>query len=164
MFGSRGYRPFGHSLTAKKLLGLAVISFVVLLSFFIQPSFTFRETIQYSSLSPQTDFSPQIQSCSPQAYAAGSWSYRPRTTAENMTSPEDALTFSGFEKCASSREYFWHLASDRVDQWDRFPGAQSWEWLPGEECKGMSPLTPEDLLRTLVEDGGWYLVGGKCII
>jgi hypothetical protein len=76
-----------------------------------------------------------------------------------MTSPEDALAFSGFEKCASSREYFWHLASDREDQWDRFPDAQSWEWIPGGKCKGMNPLNPEDLVRTLVEDGGWYLVG-----
>lgn len=80
-----------------------------------------------------------------------------------MTSPEDALTFSGFEKCASSREYYWHLASDRQDHWDRFPAAQSWEWIPGEKCKGMSPLTPEDLIRNMVEDGGWYLVGGKCL-
>ena len=81
-----------------------------------------------------------------------------------MTSPEDALTFSGFEKCASSREYYWHLASDREDQWDRFPGAQSWDWIPGDRCKGMKPLNPEDLVRTLVEDGGWYLVGGKSVI
>ena len=78
-----------------------------------------------------------------------------------MTSPEDALAFSGFEKCASSREYYWHLASDREDQWDRFPGAHSWEWIPGQQCKGMKALNPEDLVRTLVEDGGWYLVGGK---
>ena len=81
-----------------------------------------------------------------------------------MTSPEDALAFSGFEKCASSREYYWHLASDREDQWDRFPGAHSWEWIPGEQCKGMKPLNPEDLVRTLVEDGGWYLVGGKSVL
>jgi hypothetical protein len=82
-----------------------------------------------------------------------------------MTSPEDALAFSGFERCASSREYFWHLASDREEQWDRFPGAHSWEWIPGEQCKGMKqPLNPEDLVRTLVEDGGWYLVGGKSVI
>jgi len=76
-----------------------------------------------------------------------------------MTSPEDALAFSGFEKCASSREYYWHLASDKEDQWDRFPGAHSWEWIPGKQCKGMKPFNPEDLVRTLVEDGGWYLVG-----
>jgi len=76
-----------------------------------------------------------------------------------MTLPDDALAFSGFEKCASSREVYWHLASDRQDQWDRFPGAQSWEWIPGKECQGMNPLTPEDLVKTLVEDGGWYLVG-----
>ncbi|KAF8802701.1 hypothetical protein BYT27DRAFT_7215206 [Phlegmacium glaucopus] len=76
-----------------------------------------------------------------------------------MTSPDDALTFSGFEKCASSREYYWHLAADREAQWDRFPDAQSWEWVPGKNCKGMEPLNPENLVKDLVEDGGWYLVG-----
>lgn len=163
MLGSRGYRPLaGYSPPAKKLLSLAVISsFIILFLFFIplQPSSTFQEeTIQYIQ-SPQTD----PDSCTPHAYAQGSWSYHPRTTAENMTSPDDALAFSGFEKCASSREYYWHLASDRLDHWDRFPAAQSWEWIPGKECKGMNPFTPEDLVKNLVEDGGWYLVGGKYV-
>ena len=36
-----------------------------------------------------------------------------------------SLSFSGFEKCASSREYYWHLASDREDQWDRSSGDHS---------------------------------------
>ena len=148
-----GFRHVGHPPTAKQLLCLVVISFFILL-FFFQPS---SETLRYLR-------TPRADSCSPQAYAEGSWSYHPRTAVKNMTSPEDALTFSGFEKCASSREYYWHLASDREDQWDRFPGAQSWDWIPGDQCKGMKPLNPEDLVRTLVEDGGWYLVGGKSVI
>jgi len=81
-----------------------------------------------------------------------------------MTSHDDALAFSGFEKCASSREYYWHLAADKEAQWDRFPDAQSWEWIPGKHCKGMKPLNPQDLVKDLVEDGGWYLAGGKCLI
>lgn len=69
--------------------------------------------------------------------------------------------FSGFEKCASSREYFWHLGADDEAQYDRFPGAQSWEWIPGSGCEEMQPLNAETLVRNLVEDGGWYLVGGE---
>lgn len=150
-----GFRQVGHPPTAKQLLCLVVVSFFLLL-FFVQPSFTFSKSLYV--------WNSRTDSCSPQAYAEGSWSYHPRTTAKNMTSPEDALAFSGFEKCASSREYYWHLASDKEDQWDRFPGAHSWEWIPGKKCKGMKPFNPEDLVRTLVEDGGWYLVGGKSVI
>ena len=150
-----GFRHWqvGHPPTAKQLLCLIVVSFFILLF----SSFTFSETLYL--------WNYRTKSCSPQAYAEGSWSYHPRTTAKNnMSSPEDALAFSGFEKWASSREYYWHLASesesDREDQWDRFPGAQSWEWIPRNQCKGLKPLNPEDLVRTLVEDGVWYLVGG----
>jgi hypothetical protein len=149
-----GFRLIGHLPTAKQLLCLVVVSFFITL-FFVQPSFTFSESLSV--------WKSRKESCSPQAYAEGSWSYHPRTTAMNMTSSEDALAFSGFEKCASSREYYWHLASDKEDQWDRFPGAHSWEWIPGKQCKGMKSLNPEDLVRALVEDGGWYLVGGKSV-
>ncbi|KAF8965556.1 hypothetical protein BDZ97DRAFT_1903997 [Flammula alnicola] len=69
----------------------------------------------------------------------------PRTNGPRMTSPEDALAFAGFEKCASSREYFWHLAADQEAQYDRFPGAQSWEWIPGGGCENLAPLNPEAL-------------------
>ena len=154
------FRPvIAHPPTVKRLtLCIIIVSFLIL--FFFQPSSTFSES---SALYPW-DYHPHQtkESCSPQAYADGSWSYHPKSfPSKNMTSSEDALAFSGFEKCASSREYYWHLASDREDQWDRFPGAHSWKWIPGDQCKGMKPLNPEDLVRTLVEDGGWYLVGGK---
>jgi hypothetical protein len=76
-----------------------------------------------------------------------------------MTKPEDALAFSGLGGCASSREYFWHLAADKEEQWDRFPDAQSWEWLPSKECD-IGPLDSEMLVKHLVEQGGWLLVGG----
>lgn len=81
-----------------------------------------------------------------------------------MEKQEDALNFSGFEGCASSREYWWHLASDNEGQWGRFPGAQSWEWVPGsDECRGLRRLDPSEMVRDLVEEGGWLLLGGKHI-
>lgn len=100
--------------------------------------------------------------CSPEAYVSGHWAKRPTASnATRMSKPQDALAFSGFEGCASSREYNWHLASDKEEQYDRFPSAQSWEWIPGEECHGVGRLDKEKLVRDLIEDGGWYLVGGE---
>lgn len=73
-----------------------------------------------------------------------------------MEKKDDALFFSGFEGCASSREYYWHLAADKEDQWDRFPRAHSYEWVG--QC-GLGPIDPELIVKHLVEDGGWLLVG-----
>jgi hypothetical protein len=109
-----------------------------------------------------TPLSPKLRhqsSCSPRDYADGKWVFYPRTNANKMTAPDDAIRFSGFQGCASSREFFWHLASDRENQWDRFPAAHSWQWSPGPDCKGMSVFHPQALLKHLVEDGGWLLVG-----
>ena len=78
-----------------------------------------------------------------------------------MTHPEDSLAFSGFEKCASSRECFWHLAADDEAQYDQFLAAQSWEWIPGSRFEEMQYLSTENLIRNLAEDGGRYLVGGE---
>jgi hypothetical protein len=99
-------------------------------------------------------------SCSPQNYTAGEWVHAPLTTKTNMTELGDSLEFSGFGTCASSREFWWHLGADNSEQWDRFPGAQSWAWAPGENCTRLRPLDPEEFIKHLVEDGGWYLVGG----
>ncbi|KAF5328648.1 hypothetical protein D9619_011535 [Psilocybe cf. subviscida] len=120
----------------------------------------------YSASLPQLNYpwsttaAESLQVCSPEAYVSGHWAKRPTASnATRMSKPQDALAFSGFEGCASSREYNWHLASDKEEQYDRFPSAQSWEWIPGEECHGVGRLDKEKLVRDLIEDGGWYLVG-----
>ncbi|KAF8629401.1 hypothetical protein AX15_003456 [Amanita polypyramis BW_CC] len=100
-----------------------------------------------------------LSSCPPNAYNDGKWLYYPRTNASKMTSPDDAIGFSGFKGCASSREFYWHLAADKSEQWDRFPAAQSWQWIPSEQCKNMRSFKPEEVVRHLVESGGWLLVG-----
>ncbi len=99
--------------------------------------------------------------CPPESYSNGSWAYRPRSDGGVLTTREDALRFAGFSGCASSREVDWHLAVDKPEQWDRFPDVSSWEWMPGEACQGLRPLDPAALVRELVEEGGWLLVGGK---
>ncbi|KAF9050493.1 hypothetical protein BJ165DRAFT_1342460 [Panaeolus papilionaceus] len=98
--------------------------------------------------------------CSPQAYSNGEWVFEPRSNKSGMSSPDDALQFSGFEGCASSRKYRWHLGSDKQEQWGRFPGAQSWRWKPSEDCEQhLDSLAAPILLKHLVEEGGWFLVG-----
>lgn len=77
-----------------------------------------------------------------------------------MTRPEDSIAFGNFTGCASSREVWWHLAADRPEQYGRFPDAQGWVWVPGEGCEILQELRAEELVRTLVKDGGWYLLGG----
>ena len=84
-----------------------------------------------------------------------------------MEKKDDALFFSGFKGCASSREYYWHLAADKESQWDRFPRAHSWEWVvnPASQCDDdLGPIDPEEIVKHLVEDGGWLLVGGMNLL
>ncbi|KDR67812.1 hypothetical protein GALMADRAFT_79374 [Galerina marginata CBS 339.88] len=152
----RELRPLLRPLGPRKFTCLAILLTVLLGIYTLTPSY---DALRFSSLQDHWRPHRTEDTCTPQAYANGSWAYQPRTNATKMTSPEDALAFSGFEKCASSREYFWHLAADKGAQYDRFPGAQSWQWMPGAGCELMKPLNPEALVKLLVEDGGWYLVG-----
>lgn len=110
------------------------------------------------------DFLKQHSSCPPAAYNTGQWVYHPRTNSSEMTSPRDALTFSGFRGCASSREFDWHLAADKPEQWDRFPAAHNWKWTPSQECTKLQKFEPERVVQHLVERGGWLLVGGQSLI
>ena len=98
--------------------------------------------------------------CPAEVYAAGSWQpankFPPGTKMKQMS---DAITFGGFEGCASNREFFWHLASDHPDQWEnRYPMAYDHVWTPPEEC-GIRPLDREALVTDLVQKGGWLLIG-----
>lgn len=109
-------------------------------------------------------FTSSRYTCSPESYSSGSWAFAPRTNTSNMTTKEQALDFAGFSGCASSREYDWHLATDKPEQWDRFPNVSSWQWIPGESCQGLRPLDPPALVKELVEEGGWLLVGGTLLL
>ncbi|KAF9533582.1 hypothetical protein CPB83DRAFT_902945 [Crepidotus variabilis] len=138
----------------RKLLLLTLV-FTLLLGFFSWHQ-------GYTTQLPSIFTSSYRHTCSPQDYAAGQWTQGRRFKAlepQNMTKQEDSLGFSGFTGCASSREFYWHLAADREEQYNRFPAAQTYDWTPGEKCTHMRPLDPAQLVKDLVEDGGWYLVG-----
>lgn len=123
----------------------------------------------YTTGGPWTSFSPENLkgpnwvpgTCPPRGYSNGRWRPYHRSNAQNMTDKTQALVFSGFEGCASSREFDWHLASDNEEQWDRFPGAQSYLWDVGKAdgCENMEEFNKEKVVRDLVEQGGWMLLG-----
>lgn len=102
--------------------------------------------------------------CPPLAYANGAWIPRSQhTNKTHISEPSNALDFAGFGGCASSREINWHLGVDVQEQWDRFehPGHMDWEWKVDDDICLIELLESEKLLRHLIRDGGWLLLGGK---
>ncbi|EIW63587.1 uncharacterized protein TRAVEDRAFT_161946 [Trametes versicolor FP-101664 SS1] len=98
--------------------------------------------------------------CTPQAWASGQWVPKiPPTMRTNFTKSEDVYEFLGFQGCASNREVYWHLAADNERLFDRFPAVASWRWSPPAEQCEVRDLDPTVLVRDLVEQGGWLLIG-----
>ncbi|KAF9000458.1 hypothetical protein BDQ17DRAFT_1359645 [Cyathus striatus] len=128
-------------------------------------SLTFLFIYLYTSpLPPPLPLTPHSTSCTPGEYANGSWAPIPaRTAATIMSEPEQALSFSGFEGCASSREFYWHLASDTPGQYERFPKAQSYAWEPSSQC-GIAPLDGGEMVKEMVQGGGWLLIGEPLLL
>ncbi|KAJ2913338.1 hypothetical protein MD484_g7073, partial [Candolleomyces efflorescens] len=80
-----------------------------------------------------------------------------------MEREADILRFARFSGCASTRNVSWHLGVDRKEQWDKFPSTVEWEWIPGGRCasaaEGLREWKVEEVVRDLVEGGGWLLTG-----
>ena len=149
-----GFHP--HSFQAKVLILGA--SFTFLLFLYLSAGSTFSSILSSKSFA----FETKPGTCPPRAYANGKWTgpyYR--TDAWIMTNKSQAMTFAGFEGCASSREFDWHLASDTERQWNRFPDAQSFRWTVGKEdgCDGLLDFDKEQMVQDLVDQGGWLLLG-----
>lgn len=104
----------------------------------------------------------QQPQCPPDLWASGQWAHRnpPRTDIQNVTSVADVLALEGFQGCASDREYKWHITADE-DQWDRFPDVASYEWTPPTNCN-VRHFERQQVIRDMVEKGGWLLLGGEC--
>ncbi|KAF7976817.1 hypothetical protein HWV62_5492 [Athelia sp. TMB] len=144
-----------RSLTGKLVTLVALVTFMLAVY-----TYTSSTTSTFSLPKFSVFSKPRVRgSCAPQAWNAGHWEFNPApTNLTQMTDRRDALQFAGFEGCASDREYFWHLASDTESQWDRWPAVTSWRWAPDAACDAR-PLNGAEMLRDMVEDGGWLLMG-----
>ncbi|GLB45042.1 hypothetical protein LshimejAT787_1901200 [Lyophyllum shimeji] len=149
-----GFNP--RSLTVKVLFLGTTFTLLLLLYINTNPSFL-------TSTSFRGDrFDRLPGTCPARAYANGQWTGPHYLTNDRiMTNETQALAFAGFEGCASSREFDWHLASDNEEQFDRFPDAQSYRWTvgPKDGCEGLEELNKEKMVRDMVEQGGWLLLG-----
>ena len=152
------YRPLvsaPRSLSTKFIALFAVISLVYFTHSFV-PS-EYKPDFPSFRLS-----SSRVRgTCPPRSYAAGEWVPKPPpTNRTDFNASSDVYEFLGFEGCASSREVYWHLAADKPALWDRFPGVSSWKWQPPSDCE-VRDLDPAGLVKDLVEQGGWLLIGGE---
>lgn len=92
--------------------------------------------------------------CSPRTWSSGKWVEKPSREWK-----DDLVEMSGFEGCASSEEVGWHLGvTDNQDMKEYRKQAGNWLWQPA--CAA-PPFDKEQMVRTLVETGGWLLVGGE---
>ncbi|KAG5635259.1 hypothetical protein H0H81_011894 [Sphagnurus paluster] len=157
--GLAGFNP--RSLSAKILFLGTSFTFLLFLYLYTNPA-GFLSSIKFPSGSG-FNFERIPGRCPPRAYANGRWTgphYRTHN-ASVMTDKAQALAFAGFTGCASSREFDWHLAADNVEQYPRFPNAQSYTWDvgPSDGCEGFEPLDKARVVRDMVQQGGWLLLG-----
>ena len=150
MFKLAGLRGRSLSIRLVALLFTAVGLHLLLTTFFYDVA-----PLRYSL------FRGPRGSCPPDAWAAGRWvAQPPPTNRTHMNTTTEAFEFLGLEGCASNRELWWHLGADAERLFDRFPGVASWRWEPPRACD-IQDLGAAALVKHLVEDGGWMLVGGE---
>lgn len=129
---------------------------------FLLSAYTFHPASSNLRNSVSGLFSTKQQTqCSPELWASGQWTRHPKSTKQNVTSMADVLEMQGFAGCASDREYRWHLGSED-DQWYRFPEVTAYQWTPPASCNARQ-FDREDVIRDMVEKGGWLLLGGESI-
>lgn len=149
-----------------KLRPSAISARLLALSIFVTFSLTLylynKQTLSFK-LPAFATFKPEKRpTCSPSDWANGTWRRKPSVAVQPpITNASAALALSGFEGCASDREFLWHLGTDHEEQWYRFPNVSSWEWEPAAGCS-VRPLVREAMVKDLVEEGGWLLLGGEC--
>lgn len=135
----------------------ALLTFAITLYTFSSPEFSLR-SLDWSSIFAGR----QRGICSPEAWSSGYWTYSPNIDLPALTNADQALAFAGFEGCAADREYYWHLGTDHPEEWDRFPKVSSYKWQPSSECN-VRPLNGAAMVKDMVEQGGWLLLGGEFV-
>jgi hypothetical protein len=138
-----------RSFSTKIILLGVIITFAITLYNFSHP-----DSFHIFDWSPQ-----QHTSCTPEQWSDGHWVYSPTSDLQALTSPEQAIAFAGFEGCTSDREISWHLGTNNEEQWNRFPNVSSYKWVPSGQCD-IHQLNGAAMVKDMVENGGWFLLGG----
>ena len=133
----------------------ALITFATTVYTFSSSEFSFRLSDWSSVFAGR-----QRGTCSPEAWSSGYWTYSPNTDLPALTSADQVFAFSELEGCAADREYYWHLGVDNEEQFNRFPDVASYKWRPSSQCD-VQPLNGAALVKDMVEQGGWLLLGGE---
>lgn len=150
-----------QAVTIKTIFLSAIILGLVIITLIVDVPRT--TALRLASFSP---FTKVPGSCPPRAYARGSWKAKNvRVGMEAITEikkQNDVFRSTGFDGCASSREFWWHIAADKQEHWGRFPHAHMWEWVPDASgCNGLREWDQAQVVKELVENGGWLLLGGR---
>ncbi|KAF8513175.1 hypothetical protein BU17DRAFT_53470 [Hysterangium stoloniferum] len=100
--------------------------------------------------------------CTPDAFASGRWSRKPDVHPLSDTS--QIMNASGFLGCAKKAEEGLQLGLDWDEEHESLllpwrGNVSAYDWIPGASCEGYNKPEPTDILRQLVEDGGWLLLG-----
>jgi hypothetical protein len=150
-----------HALSSKPVfcLGLALTLVVTFLTVSHTSVSTLQTRLFNSQAHIEVELPPQSQ-CSPEAWADGHWMYHPRSSLKNATNAGDLLDSGGFSGCACSREYDMQLGSDTPEQLVKQPKVDSYQWVPSENCN-ISALDGKAMVKQMVEEGGWLLLGGR---
>jgi hypothetical protein len=146
-------------LISSRTLCFALLVFSSIVGLSLLSELSFPQYVLYPKLSRFSD--PSF--CSPEAYAAGKWTRKHGSSP--LRSKDGVLAVSGFQGCASSREVDWHLgtswnAEDEFTKLQWRGNASSYDWFPGAGCEDYSKVDAAVLVRQLVEEGGWLILGG----
>lgn len=100
----------------------------------------------------------QGQTCTPQLWSQGQWVLKEPGLNRTAT----VFEASGFEGCASDFVPDWNFGTGGLQMDQHRWKASQYRWQSQHsQCAG-SGDTVLQLLRNLVQKGGWFIVGGEC--
>lgn len=96
--------------------------------------------------------------CLPEDWSDGSWELK-----SPLPTSLDPLVISGYEGCASTYHVEWHFAIETWPMSEYRRRASNWKWVPGGGCQANTEFVKEQVVKDLVEKGGWMFMGGELI-
>ncbi|KAF7324078.1 hypothetical protein MKEN_00630200 [Mycena kentingensis (nom. inval.)] len=112
--------------------------------------------------------------CTPEEWASGEWTYHPHNHSTPVKTLADAFSYAGFAGCPhGDKDIRLGMQPDWMRQY--VPLRTSWRWRPGAACRAgeeaedeweggvRSERFKEALIRYLVVEGGWLIMGDSNI-